>query len=105
MKELTGSFQTGNIKLNNRNDENKIIQLFIFIQELKTAGSQQLFKSISSTDIAYILQLHFEAFKDRSNTIQKKISELTEQLHTTNSQKVKNLEAALQDFFSYSPVR
>lgn len=100
IKELTSSFHTGNIKLNNRNDENKIIQLFIFIQELKTAGSQQLFKSISSTDLAYIFNLHFEAFKDkRPNTIQKKISELTEQLHTTNSQKVKNLEAALQDFF------
>lgn len=102
MKELTGAFITGNIQLNNRNDENKIIKLFIFIQELQATGFQQLFKKFSSTDIASILHLHFEAFKNKKiNTIQKKISELTEQLHTTNSQKVKNLEAALQDFFGY----
>lgn len=102
MKELTGAFITGNIQLNNRNDENKIIKLSIFIQELQATGSQQLFKKFSSTDIASILHLHFEAFKNKKiNTIQKKISELTEQLHTTNSQKVKNLEAALQDFFGY----
>lgn len=101
MKELTGSFLTGNIQLNNRNNENKIIQLFIFIQELQATGSQQLFRNISSTDIAYILHLHFEAFKNKKiNTIQKKISEQTELLHTTNSQKVKNLEATLQEFFS-----
>jgi len=86
MKELTGSFLTGNIQLNNRNDENKLIQLFIFIQELQATGAQQLFKKFSSSDIAYILYLHFEAFKDkRTNTIQKKISEQTELLHTTNS--------------------
>lgn len=100
MKELTGAFITGNVQLNNRNDENKIIQLFIFIQELQATSSQQLFKKFSSTDIASILHLHFDAFKNKKiNTIQKKISELTEQLHTTNSHKVKNLEVALQEFF------
>lgn len=101
MKELTGAFITGNIQLNNRNDENKMIQLFILIQELQAKGAQQLFKKLSSTDIASMLHLHFEAFKDKKiNTIQKKISEQTELLHTTNSQKVKNLEAALQEFFN-----
>lgn len=100
MKTLTGSFITGNIQLNNRADEEKIIQLFILMQELQTARSQQLFKKFSSTDIASILHLHFDAFKAKKiNTIQKKISELTEQLHTTNSQKAKNLGTTLQEFF------
>jgi hypothetical protein len=102
---LTGAFITGNIQLNNRNDESKIIQLFILIQELQAAGSQQLFKKFSSTDIASILHLHFEAFANlKINTVQKRISEQTEQLHTTSNRKVKNLEVALQDFFSYHSV-
>ncbi|HVX00687.1 MAG TPA: hypothetical protein VHA52_09685, partial [Candidatus Babeliaceae bacterium] len=68
----------GNILLNNRNDENKIIQLFILIQQLQAAGSQQLFKKFYSTDIASILTLHFGVFKNlKINTVQKRISEQT----------------------------
>jgi hypothetical protein len=100
IQELTSAFITGNIKLNSLNDENKMIQLFILIMELQATGFQKLFNKFSSTDIDSILHLHFEAFKGlKFNTLQKKISWQTEQLHNTNSQKVKNLDAALRDFF------
>jgi len=45
MKELTGAFITGNVQLNNRNDENKIIQLFIFIQELQATSPNNYLKN------------------------------------------------------------
>ena len=100
IQDLTGAFITGNIQLNNRNDENKIIQLLILIQELQAAGSQQLFKKFSSTDIASILHLHFEAFANlKINTVQKRISEQTEQLHTTSSRKVKTSKSPYKIFF------
>lgn len=101
IKEITSSFVTGNIQLISRSHERKLIELFILLQELHTGKAEQLFKKCSSTDIAAMLRLHFDAFKDKKlNTLQKKITEYTTHLHDTNNQKANNLNAALQDFFS-----
>ena len=103
LESLTSSYFTGNIELNNHNHLEKVIQLFILIQTVqappKIARGEQLFRKFSATDIASILHLHFEAFKDkRINTLQVKIREGGERLNLGNP-KVQKLSAALQDFF------
>lgn len=103
LDSLTGSFITGHIELNNHNHLEKLIQLFILLQTVqapqKIARGEQLFRKFSATDIASILHLHFEAFKDkRINTLQVRIREAGERLSLSNA-KVQKLSAALQDFF------
>lgn len=100
MQEITRSFTTGNIQLNNRNHENKLIQLLILLNETKDAGTEQLFKKFSLSDIAAILHLHFDAFNDKKlNTVQKKVAEQQQAVYTTKSEKIKALAKALSDFF------
>lgn len=103
IESLTSSFVTGNIELNNHSHLEKLIQLFILLQTVqapqKIARGEQLFRKFSATDIASILHLHFEAFKDkRINTLQVRIREAGELLNPSNA-KVQKLSAALQDFF------
>ncbi len=103
MESLTSSFITGHIELNNHNHLEKVMQLFILLQTvqapLKIARAEQMFKRFSATDIASILHLHFEAFKDKKiNTLQVKIREATQRLNPSNP-KVQKLSAAMQDFF------
>jgi len=103
IKDLTGSFVTGNIELNNRNHEEKLIQMFILIQQVQAPAhigkGEQLFKKFTASDIASILHLHFEAYKDNKiNTLQRKVGDQAERIKTTNL-KVKKLNEALQEFF------
>ena len=103
LESLTSSYVTGNIELNNHNHLEKVIQLFILIQTVqappKIARGEQLFRKFSATDMASILHLHFEAFKDkRINTLQVKIGKTSEGLNLNNP-KVQKLSVALQDFF------
>lgn len=103
MESLTSSFITGHIELNNHNHLEKVIQLFVLLQTVqappKMARAEQMFKRFSATDIASMLHLHFEAYKDkRINTLQVKIREATERLNPANP-KVQQLSAALQAFF------
>ena len=103
IESLTSSYVTGNIELNNHNHLEKVIQLFILIQTVQAppqiARGEQLFRKFSATDMASILHLHFEAFKDkRINTLQVKIGKTSERLNLGNP-KVQKLSAALQDFF------
>ncbi len=103
IESLTSSYVTGHIELNNHNHLEKVIQLFILLQTvqapLKIARGEQLFRKFSATDMAAILHLHFEAFKDkRINTLQVKIREAGDRLNQDNP-KVQKLSAALQDFF------
>lgn len=103
IRDLTGSLTTGNIQLNNRKHEDKIMQLFIILQCVQAppqvAKAEQLFKKFPTTDIAAILHLHFEAFKEKKlNTLQKNVGNMAEQIHF-NQPAIEKLNKALQDFF------
>jgi hypothetical protein len=103
IRDLTGSFITGNIQLNNRNHEDKIIQLLILTGQVQAptqlAKGEQLFKKFTAADIATILHYHFDAFRDNKiNTLQKKVGEQSERIKPGHP-KVKKLSEALQEFF------
>ncbi len=103
IRDLTGSFVTGNIELNNRNHEEKLMQVFIILQDIKAppqvAKAEQLFKRFTASDLAALLRLHFGAFKDNKiNTLQHKIGDQNERIKDINP-KVKKLNDALQEFF------
>ena len=103
MEALTNSFLTGNIELNNHNHQEKLIQLLILISTIQApkdvAKGEQVFKRFSFTDLASLLHLHFEAFKNkRLNTIQVNIKDSNETLNLKNP-KVQKLTDALRDFF------
>ncbi|MBN8852397.1 MAG: hypothetical protein BGO55_01460 [Sphingobacteriales bacterium 50-39] len=103
IRGLTGSFTTGNIQVNNRNHEEKIIQVLILLQQVQApshiAKAELVFKRFTAADIAAILHLHFEAFHDNKlNTLQRKVGDQMDRIKTNNL-KVKRLTEALQDFF------
>jgi hypothetical protein len=103
MTSLTDSFPAGNIELNNYNNLEKLVQLYILILSIKAPGEaaseNKLFKRFSATDLASILHLHFMAFKDKKfNTVQVKITECGDRLKINNP-KVQNLNQALEAFF------
>lgn len=105
-RQMTDSFHTGNIELHNSHNEDRLIQLFILLQEVLTPATgknrELLFKRFSAIDIAAMLKLHFAGFKDKQpNTIQKKIAVLNSDMKQdkNNSERIKNLEAALSEFF------
>jgi hypothetical protein len=103
MEALTNSFITGNIELNNHNHQEKLIQLLILISTIQApkelAKGEQVFKRFLFTDLASLLHLHFEAFKNKKlNTVQVNIKEHNETLSHKNP-KVQKLIDALRDFF------
>jgi len=103
IRELTSSFITGNIQLNNRNHEDKIIQLLILVGQVQAppqvSRGEQLFKKFTASDIATILHLHFDAFRDNKiNTLQKKVGEQSERIKASHP-KVKKLSEAMEEFF------
>jgi len=102
MTSLTDSFPAGNIELNNHNNLERLIQLYILIQAIKSPDSvseDKLFKRNTSTDLASILHLHFRAFRDKKfNTVQVKITECSDRLKI-NDPKVQKLTKALTEFF------
>jgi hypothetical protein len=103
MTSLTDSFPAGNIELNNHNNLEKLVQLYILILSIKAPGKaaseDRLFKRFSASDLASILHLHFRAFKDKKfNTVQVKITECGDRLKINNP-KVQNLHQALEAFF------
>lgn len=103
MKALTDAYLTGHIQLNNHNHLEKIVQLFYLIQNItapkELAKGEHVFKQFSATDIASILHLHFEAFKNKKiNTIQGNIKGASDNLNFRNS-KVQKLNEALSEFF------
>jgi hypothetical protein len=84
MQDITRSF-AGEIAMNNEYQLDRVIKLFILLQEMYAPGNGKeihyLFKSFSDTDLAAILR-QFEKFSDKKlNTIQKKIAEYKEELH------------------------
>ena len=98
-----GRLPTGSIELNNRSHEDKLIQCLILLKEVTApahvAKSEQLFKRISDIDIATILHLHVEHFRDKKiPTIQKTIGQLNGQIRP-NHPKVRKLTEALREFF------
>lgn len=99
IETLAGSFTTGNIELNNRAYLEKLIQLHILIQQLKAPGKgEQLFKRYSSIDLASILNLHYEAYKNKKpNTVQVEVKKCYDSINNKNP-KWLQLEQALNDF-------
>ena len=94
---------SGRIELNNHNHEEKMIQLLILLQQVQAPPQvsriEQLFKKFTASDIATILHLHFDSFRDNKiPTLQKKIGEQMERIKANNP-KVKKLNEALQEFF------
>lgn len=72
----SGKLPTGNIELNNRNHEENLVQLLLLLKEVKAppqiAKTEQLFKRFADIDIASILHLHFDGFRDKKiPTLQK----------------------------------
>lgn len=102
MTSLTEFFPAGSIELNNHNNLEKMVQLYILISSIKAPGAaaeDKLFKRFSATDLASILHLHFRAFKDKKfNTVQVKITECSDRLKINNP-KVQKLSNALESFF------
>lgn len=99
METLIGSFTTGNIELNNRAYLEKLIQLHILILQLKAPGKgEQLFKRYSFTDLSSILNLHYDAFKNKKpNTVQVEVKKCYDSINIKNP-KWQQLEQALNDF-------
>ena len=103
MASLTESMPAGNIQLNNQNHLEKLIQVFILILSLKAPGeagnADKLFKRFSHTDLASILHLHFQEFKDKKfNTVQVKITDCADRLKINNP-KMQKLNQALEALF------
>jgi hypothetical protein len=103
MKTLTDSYVVGKIELNNQTHEDKLIKFFKLLQSVKAppqiAKAEQLFSKYSDTDIAAILWLHFEAFKNKKiETIPRNIRK-ADALISDKNPKAKQLADALQDFF------
>ena len=103
MKAVTDAYVTGHIQLNNHNHIEKVVQLFYLIQNItapkELAKGEQVFKQFSATDIASILHLHFQAFKNKKiNTIQGNIKGATDNLNFKNF-RVQKLNEALAEFF------
>ncbi|MGI8634073.1 MAG: hypothetical protein ACR2KZ_01585, partial [Segetibacter sp.] len=99
MKAVTDADVTSYIQLNNHNHLEKIVQLFYLIQNItapkELAKGEQVFKQFSATDIASILQLHFEAFKNKKiNTIQGNIKGATDNLNFNKICKKKALSVS-----------
>lgn len=103
MAALTDSMPAGNIQLNNQNHLEKLIQVYILILSLKAPGeagnADKLFKRFSHTDLASIMHLHFQEFKDKKfNTVQVKITDCADRLKINNP-KMQKLNQALEAFF------
>lgn len=106
IKEMTGSFVTGNVQLNNQNHKEKLVQLFILLQGVQAPSKRRggngepLFRKFANMDIASILFLHFDAFKEvKIGTVHtdvgKQAATMNESLSATSSR----LQEALQEFF------
>lgn len=94
---------SGNIELNNRNHEEKLIQFFLLLREVKApphiGKTEQLFNRFADIDIATVLHLHFNGFRHRKiPTLQKNIGQLNSEMKPNNS-KIKKLSEAMQEFF------
>ena len=103
MTSMTDSMLAGNVQVNNHNHLEKLIQVYILILQLEApagaANAGKLFKRFSHTDLASILHLHFQEFKDKKfNTVQVKITDCSDRLKINNP-KVQNLNQALEAFF------
>ncbi len=103
MEATAAGYVMGNIQLNNLNHLEKLIQLFYIVQNLMApkdlAKGEQVFKQFGAIDIAHILHLHFDAFKNKKvNTIQGNIKEAIDK-HRNNNSKVQKLNKALEEFF------
>lgn len=94
---------SGSIELNNRSHEEKLIQLLILLQQVQAppqvAKAELVFKKFTAADIASILHLHFDVFRDNKiNTLQRKVGDQMQRIKP-NHPKIKKLSEALQEFF------
>jgi hypothetical protein len=103
MEAIAAGYIMGNIQLNNHNHLEKLMQLFNIIRTIiapkEIAKGEQLFKQFTVLDLAHVLHLHFEAFKDKKvNTIQGNIKEAADRYRNDNP-KVQKLNKAFEEFF------
>ncbi|WP_126245895.1 hypothetical protein [Chitinophaga rhizosphaerae] len=98
---IARAFTTGNIQLNDQQHTEKLLQAFYLFSTVKAPGSKTngLFKEFTATDLAFLLNMHFNEFKSmKPNTVQKKIAAAVEKVRFEIPQ-VKKLNEALQEFF------
>jgi len=106
IRDITSSFVTGNIQLNNQNHKEKLIQLFIIIKDIHApskrmgGNGEPLFGKFANMDIASILFLHFDAFKDiKIGTVQTEVGKQAVAMNESSSANSGKLQEALQEFF------
>ena len=96
---VTQSF-AGRISVSNEQHLDRVVQLFVLLQQVKSPGSpgEPLFRSFTAVDLAALLR-QFEAFRDKKlNTLQKKVGEM-EWIVRKDEKQMTKMQRALQDFF------
>lgn len=106
-ESLASALSGGQITMNNKNHEDKLIDLLLLLAEaqypLKGPKAERVFKNFSQTDIALLLSVHFAPFKhNRLNTIQKKLGERLEKMNRDNPKVAKLAEAIAEYFFVHN---
>jgi hypothetical protein len=103
-EELSKTHNPENIQLVNSANYTKLIQLLIVLRDFQTTYKKgitqdHLFKSFSSSDIALLLQNHFNHFQNKKiNTVQKEITAINSSMDY-NQEAIKKLNKALVEFF------
>ncbi|HXB07916.1 MAG TPA: hypothetical protein VNW04_12380 [Puia sp.] len=96
LSELIQSF-AGKISVNGALQLERVIQLFLLLQKVKSPGGAPLFESFTDTDLAAVLR-QFDVFRDKKlNTVQKRIGDHKWQL--TRNRNAEPMEDALQAYF------
>jgi hypothetical protein len=99
MEEMARSY-TGKIAFNNKNHQEKFIELLLLLQNLKAPGkkSELLFHRCTATDLASIIRQLEENNAKKPNTLQGYITK-TDQHLDRNDPRIQKLEEALLGFF------
>ncbi|WP_341838613.1 hypothetical protein WJU16_12370 [Chitinophaga pollutisoli] len=101
LESATNLLPTGSISLNNKNHEDKLVQLLYIIQHLNNPKNrtEALFSGFSNINLAAILRHHFQDFSDKKpNTVEKNAKASIAKLKN-NDPKVQKLIQALEEFF------
>lgn len=106
IRGLTESFVTGNIQLNNHIHKEKMVQLFILLQGIQAPSRKKggdgnpLFKKFANMDIASILHLHFDVFKEtKIGTVHTEVGKQAARMKDHLPSNSNKLQDALQEFF------
>ncbi|HLZ86179.1 MAG TPA: hypothetical protein VKQ52_03015 [Puia sp.] len=106
LSEVTRSF-AGKISVNNMHHLDRMIQLFVLLQQVEApeSGVAPLFRSFTDIDLAAILR-QFDGFRDKKlNTLQKKISDTSADIRLKKNQRVAKMREMMAEFFYGTDIR